>query len=409
MKRNLSLAILIFAANAAAQVVIVTGTGDPKIDIPAVQAAVDKGGQVVLAGRFSFDAPPTVPKPTSFQSPGLATILISKAVSVSGTLDDQGQLTAIVAGTVPFYVDAPGSPVAIQGIHFVRPKGVAIAVAAVAGLAVSYNRIEGLDPDSSGGTGILISTSVVVPSGTDLGNAANISGNLWVAFNEIDMQAQGSATRLGIVVLAVGKSPDKEADLYIWQNTVMNANERPIDIYSVGGRAYIERNTIVTTTGAGINVAPSGDVIHIVGPGSFLIAHNAIECNWTSGMQAGIRLQTRSGQTISRAVVFDNDVNMAAPAGTTFGALSAAIEVRGAGDGTMVFNNRIRGRANFALAVANQGGAPQGTTFLLNDLQGFTSAQADIFLDAGATNTVVMAGKSKVEDHGTGTVMVPTP
>jgi hypothetical protein len=147
--------------------------------------------------------------------------------------------------------------------------------------------------------------------------------------------------------------------------------------------------------------------MHIVGPGSFLIAHNVIDCAWASGMQAGIRLQTRSDQPVSNAIVVDNDVNMSAPEGTKFSATSAAIEIRGAGEGNTVVNNRIRGRANFALSVANQGGTPQGTTFIMNDLEGFTSAQADLFVDAGGSNTIAVGGQSAIEDHGSGTVVVP--
>ena len=192
----------------------------------------------------------------------------------------------------------------------------------------------------------------------------------------------------------MGKSPDQEADLYVSGNNIRNSNERPINIYSVGGRAYIERNVITTTGGVGVNVMPSGDVIHIVGPGSFLIAHNSIDCAWTSGLQAGIRLQTRPGQPVSHAIVVDNDVNMSAPEGTVFGVTSAAIEIRGAGEGNMVLNNRIRGRANFALSVAAQNGVPQNTTFIMNDLQGFTSAQADLFVDAGGTNTIAVGHKT---------------
>jgi hypothetical protein len=105
-------------------------------------------------------------------------------------------------------------------------------------------------------------------------------------------------------------------------------------MYGVGGRVYIERNVITTTGDLGVNVMPSGDVIHIAGPGSFLIAHNTINCAWASGLQAGIRLQTRPGQPVSHAIVVDNDVNMSAPEGTVFGLTSAAIEIRGAGDAT---------------------------------------------------------------------------
>ena len=50
---------LAFAATATAQDIEVVGTGDPIVDVPAVQAAVDQGGRVILKGHFSFDAPPT--------------------------------------------------------------------------------------------------------------------------------------------------------------------------------------------------------------------------------------------------------------------------------------------------------------------------------------------------------------
>jgi hypothetical protein len=40
---------------------VVIGTGDPNLDVPAVQAAVDQGGSVALMGHFSFDRPPTIP------------------------------------------------------------------------------------------------------------------------------------------------------------------------------------------------------------------------------------------------------------------------------------------------------------------------------------------------------------
>ena len=51
-------AVASFTGTVAAQTVVV-GTGDPDIDIAAVQAAVDRGGAVALRGRFSFDNPPT--------------------------------------------------------------------------------------------------------------------------------------------------------------------------------------------------------------------------------------------------------------------------------------------------------------------------------------------------------------
>lgn len=63
MKRiRITLCLLIFAAiatiglasRAAAQIVVV-GTGDPDVDVPAVQAAVDQDGDIILKGHFSFN------------------------------------------------------------------------------------------------------------------------------------------------------------------------------------------------------------------------------------------------------------------------------------------------------------------------------------------------------------------
>jgi hypothetical protein len=46
--------VIVCAPALAAQSVMVIGTGDPNVDVPAVQAAVDQGGRVVLKGHFSF-------------------------------------------------------------------------------------------------------------------------------------------------------------------------------------------------------------------------------------------------------------------------------------------------------------------------------------------------------------------
>jgi hypothetical protein len=51
---------------------------------------------------------------------------------------------------------------------------------------------------------------------------------------------------------------------------------------------------------------------------------------------------------ISNAIVVDNDVTMSAAHGTVFADLSAGIEMKGFAQGSLVLNNRIRGRARAA-------------------------------------------------------------
>ena len=106
-----------------------------------------------------------------------------------------------------------------------------------------------------------------------------------------------------------------------------------------------------------------------------MVAHNSIDAAWTNG--AGIRLRDLPalGAAIERAIVVDNDVTMSAPEGTVFGTGSAGIEIRGYGQGNVILNNRIRGRARAALSVAGQGaGVPGNNTFVLKQSE-FTSAR----------------------------------
>src|SRR5215472_8571096 len=70
-----------------------------------------------------------------------ATILISKAVAISGAPD-----ASIEAGTIPFYIAAPGATVTIQEVRFVRPRKSAILVYAVSGLMIASCSIDGIVP-----------------------------------------------------------------------------------------------------------------------------------------------------------------------------------------------------------------------------------------------------------------------
>jgi hypothetical protein len=106
--------------------------------------------------------------------------------------------------------------------------------------------------------------------------------------------------------------------------------------------------------------------------------------------------------------VVDNDVTMSAPEGTVFTKNSAAIAIEGFAVGNSVLNNRIRGRANTALTVVGRnGGLPGNSSFLSNDLSGFQSSLADIFIDAGATDTPVIGRQGSMQDNGSGTIFVP--
>src|SRR5262245_61668519 len=115
-------------------------------------------------------------------------VLVSKAVAISGTEDGDEERASIEAGTIPFYVDAPGACVEIQGLRFIRTKAGAIFVNSVSGLVIASCKLEGLDPGGFG-TGIAIVTGLNLnapPNPMNPGRPENISGTLWIVDNDLD-------------------------------------------------------------------------------------------------------------------------------------------------------------------------------------------------------------------------------
>jgi hypothetical protein len=399
--------VLAWAASAAAQTVVV-GTGDPDTDVKAVQAAVDQGGEVTLKGHFSFNRAPTVPTATAFVG-GLATVLVSKGVAISGTQNEDGEMATIEGGTTPFYVEAPGARVTIQGLRFIRPRGDAIFVYAVSGLVIASCKIEGLEPLLGGGEGIDIVTSPGIPMPTNPGKPENVSGTLVIADNDIDL-AGGTALDLtvGVLIFSVGV-PGAEVEAYVSGNKIRNTTEPAINFRRADGRVYVERN-MITTGSVSSQKAPGPEAIRVANIGSYLIAHNSIDCGWADAEAKGIGVFSQLADwPMERASVVDNDVNMEAPEGTVFGPLSAGINIRGFAQGNVVLNNRIRGRARAALSVdVFKGGIPDNNALVLNRFDDFEASVADVFVGDLVTNTRIV-GPGTIEDHGIGTVIEPVP
>jgi hypothetical protein len=408
-----SIATMASASSVAAQTVVV-GTGDPNIDVPAVQYAVDQGGEVILKGHFSFDRPPTQPM---LFAPYMATIRVSNQVVISGTSDDHGGtrdkqdgMTSIASGTVPFYVEAFGARVEILGLRFIQPKAEAIAVSAVSGLVIASCKIEGVEPLDGGSDGIGIYTTFAPPTPTHPGKPENISGTLLITNNDIDM-AGGTAldNTGGIIVLSVGQTAENGADVYVSGNSIRNTTEPAISFHRVGGRAHVEDNVLVTDVVSADQRAPGPEVIRVFNTGSYVIARNRIDCRWAAPNAKGIGVASQFAVwPIERAIVADNDVIMSPPPDMVFGDFSAGINIRAFAQGNVVTNNRIRGRARAALSVernANAGANPDSNEFLLNRVGLFEASDADIVVGDAVTNTRIV-GQGTVDDHGIGTVIV---
>jgi serine/threonine protein kinase len=374
-----------------AQAVVVVATGHATIDVPAVQAAVDHGGNVILKGHFAFSTPPTRavnPLLASAWYPPAAEILVSKTVVVSGMRDSSGAMTTIEAGTIPFYVDAPGESVTIRGLRFVRPISQAILVYAVSGIEISSCRIDRLEPFGGAAEGIAIDTRGEIPMPASPGNPESVSGHILIARNDVD--AAGGTTHdatSGVIVFSVGRSPDKKVELDIIGNDIRNTTGSTIIVRRASDRVRILGNRLRTSRDVGIG---GNDAVRLVNTGSYLMANNTIECKWASC--AGIAVFSQFEEwPMDRAVIEENEVLMRPPPGTVFGDSSAGINVRGFARGIVLRHNRIRGRARAALAVYRfRGGVPSGTALIDNRFDDFKAALADIFVGSGVRSTRVL-------------------
>jgi hypothetical protein len=396
--------------------VVVTGAGDPAIDVPAVQAAVDRGGRVVLRGHFSFNAPPTKPIDPRLVSSGVypqaAEVLVSKAVTISGagadederTIDEDG-MTTIEAGTIPFYVEAPGEQVSIRGLRFAHPTADAILINAVRDTTIARCRIEGLVPFAGLGSGIAIDTTGTLPNPASPGHPETVSGTVSIVDNDID--APGASARdltLGITIFSVGVE-DAEVEIHVLRNAIRNTTEPAINLRRIGGRARIDGNVIATGNVAG--TAPRNQAIRVANIGSYVVAHNIIDCGWPSPDAEGIGVFSQfASWPIQGAIVVGNDVTMSARPGTVFNGFSAGIGVYGFAQNNVVLYNRIRGSARAALSIPSPfplppqaPAVPQDNAFIENSFVDFAPLLADIFVGEHALRTLIV-GPGAVVDLG---------
>jgi hypothetical protein len=406
----------ISADEARDNAIVVVGTGNPSIDVRAVQAAVDRGGDVVLEGHFSFDAPPNTNNGVALDLvaggyPPYAEVKIQNAVSISGVGDEGAETTTIERGTIPLYVDAPGERVTIRGLRFVRPTSSAILVHAVTGLEIASTRIEGVVPFAHFSSGIFIITTGGLPNPTNPGSPEKVSGTLRIERNDIDMAGGTPADNtLGVTVFSAGVA-GAEVDAHVAGNRIRNTTEPAINFRRLVGHADIEHNVI--TTGSVVGTAARNQVIRVVNTGSYRVAHNSITCEWAIGEAEGIGVFSQfAAWPMEHALIEDNDIRMQPPTGTVFTVFSAGIGVYGFAQNNVVRHNTIHGAALAALSIPSvfplppqAPATPQGNAFIRNRFVGFTPSDADIFVGNHALGTRVV-GRGTIDDRGTGTIIV---
>jgi hypothetical protein len=173
----------------------------------------------------------------------------------------------------------------------------------------------------------------------------------------------------------------------------------------------IEHNTINTGT-IGVPDARSS-AIRVANLGSYVIAHNAIDCDWAVSDAEGIGVFSQfAAWPIANAVIEDNRIAMSPPGGTVFGAFSAGIGVYGFATHNVVKRNRIRGRAFAGISIPEfplspPVAAPSDNQFSRNLFVRFAPADSDFFVGAHAVDTRII-GRGGVDSWSTSTIILRT-
>ena len=403
------LLVLLLAAPARAEDSVVTGTGDPARDVPNVQAALDKGGTIRLRGDFNFGAD--------------GRVRITKGVRVSGRLDGAGEpLTTITGGSWTFYSPLPvdsappsedGPLIVVRNLHFDRAKGTPLHFAYAGGLEIGGCVVTNVEPGNSAiarsdgdsvpfQAGIVIGNRLVHPKD---GLKRAVTGTVLVENNRLEMINDYPQETAGYGVLA---DWTWGAEMTIRNNEIERVSRNGVEVLDNGlgaegrGFIHIRDNTIVTDTDG------------IAYPNKF--GPNGIVAGWyfdTSGgvdfsrnsqiVITGNRIEGR-GENSTGMLLYANDLVATCNDIVMAGGRSARGVVQTGSRGFFA-NNRVRGRANYAVfCYPFEALTATANTFAWTELGLFTGVKGQVLL-SGRTNLVVGTVPALI-DHGQGNRVV---
>ncbi|EGB16030.1 hypothetical protein DND132_2827 [Pseudodesulfovibrio mercurii] len=388
---------------------VVTGTGDPVRDVASVQAALDKGGTVRLRGRFDFGAE------------GRARI--TKDVRILGQENGSGDpVTIISGGTWTLYSPLPmdttppakdGPLIAVRDLHFDGARGTPLHFAYAGGLEVGGCLVTNVEPQRAGipweggesrplQAGIVVGNRLVHAKGM-LERA--VTGTVLIEGNRLEMINDDPEETAGYGIIA---DWTWGADLTIRDNEIHRTSRNGIEVLDnqldgKGKGAILIRDNRIVTDNEGIAY-----------PNKF--GPNGIVAGWyfdtTGGADfsrnnrigiTGNRIEGR-GENSTGLLLYANDMVVTCNDIVMAGGQSARGVVQTGSRGFFA-NNRVRGRANYALfCYPFEALTATANTFAWTDLGLFTGFKGQVLL-GGRVNLVVGAIQA-LTDHGQGNRVV---
>jgi hypothetical protein len=401
---------------------IVLGTGDPAIDVPAVQYAVEQGGKILLRGTFDFGDLGTV-------------TVLNDDVEIHGEKIKNIYNTKIVGGHVPFLVGSSatglfewyGNPSAIvpvnnftiQDIYFENPM-IAVAVTSCHGeVRITGNKIVDGRPYD---LGYPFNFGIYVGSGGALYDPTVLTADITVSGNFIDGKGR-----------SWGDDPE---DTWAVYDPIFKRWYRGIASGIIFSNSHMQAkfvdNEIVNTFGVAIYIdndfALSEEMEVRIGRNTLIPSPNEMYGDpidiYNSKVhitQNNIEVSNPESWGLACAPCYDsivegNDISYHG----WLGAISLVSLPFGSANywpvsGNLVRNNKLSGEAPFAIAVTpNLFGAvaeAENNAMLGNNISMFEPDPtvwgfgAHYFFDVGANYNLVIGNGGDVLDWGVGNVI----
>ena len=383
---------------------VVKGTNDPAKDVKAVQDAVDKGGTVLLKGKFNFGEKEKV--------------IIKNDIQIVGEADKKGTpKTQVIGGMWSFFSplpskddppQAPGPKITIKNIHFDGAIWTPIHLPYTSGAVISGNKMTKVSPFPmpmkwQGGDTLLVHAGAIM--GTRFFNPAKFlpgtTGHLFFENNEVDIPCEKPEVTMGQGVFFLWTwGAFVEVNGNSFKNVSRNSIES-LDNYRDNegkGQVFIRNNKIVTPTAGcpfpGPTSFPNGIVAGwFLDPAGgqdpakyckIVIMNNHIEAK--GELSAGI-ISMADGMT-----VVNNEIILGG------GSKSKAIVHTGSHG--FVADNKIRGSGAFGVGAMPYKDIQKGSdnTFVNNQVKLLKASMAD-FLCEGNSNTIV-GSPCNLQDKG---------
>jgi len=388
---------------------VVTGNNNPKLDVKAVQDAVDKGGSALLKGTFNFGQK--------------GQVKIINDIEIVGESDSKGRpLTKIMGGFWTFHsplpstdlpLPGPGPKMKIKNIHFDGATWTPMHFPYTSGAEISGNKITNVHPFPipikwPGGEKLLVTAGVLL--GTRFAHREKIlpgatTGNLIVTDNNIDLRCKNPKMTMGQGVFFLWTWG---ATIEIKRNKIRNVSRNSIesldnylDEEGRGSVIVAENNVVTPTVGVPFPspTTPNGIVV-----GWFLDRTGGSDPSRNSKITVIRNFVQTNGETSGGIISLADGTSV----------LGNRVEVKSGskskgiiqlGSNAFIARNKIDGSGGWALqATPWKDLKSDGNTFAWNDLSEFKGSTTD-FLCLGNKNTFI-GPSCKVVDKGKGNLML---